>query len=429
MNRLNPWCFLLLPCWVACANGVPAATDPAPSGSPSVAVGSSDPNGSDANVLGPGTPNETVTPVATEPNAPDPDPDPDHPAAGPTVRTIGRFAPADANGVVAFSWPATTMLTRVLGTGVDIELTSGGNEIYQGQSVSSFFDAYVDDDLVATFALQPGVTRYAVAQNLSFGDHIVRVAKRTEPQMGYASFAGFVATGNGTLLPAPLARARKIEFVGDSITAGYGAEGNVATYAECPNFTIGTENAGRTFASMTAEHFGADYSVVAWSGKGVVQNDDCFGDPTYTLPRLYAGAAPQANGASWDFSGWIPQAVVINLGTNDYNMANGCGIPSDANFQQGWVDFVRVVRGHYPEAYVLCTVGPEVPTVNRPRATANVQAAVATLRDAGDAQVGYVALAPDTGANGYGCGGHPNQTTHGIMAQAVIEALSTALGW
>ncbi len=255
------------------------------------------------------------------------------------------------------------------------------------------------------------------------------MSKRTESQMGAATFSGFVPSGNGTLLPAPLERARKIEFIGDSITAGYGADGNVANYSGCPSFTIGTENADSTFASMTAANFGAEYFAIAWSGKGIYQNDDCYGDPNYTLPVLYPSTAPLVTGSTWDFQSWVPQAVVINLGTNDYNMDNGCSVPPSAKFTAAWVSFLKTVRSNYPNAYILCTVGPELQAPNLAIAEANIKAAVATQMAAGDTKVAFVSLAVDSGANGYGCAGHPNQATHAIMAKTITQALSAALGW
>ena len=355
--------------------------------------------------------------------------DPNHPTSGPTVRTIGRFAAADANGASAFSWPASTMLTRILGDDVSIALSSEGNETYQDHSVSSWFDVFIDGNKTSTFSLVPGVDSYALADGLTYGEHTVAVVKRTEPQMGAARFSGFVPGANTTLLPAPLARARQIEFIGDSITAGYGADGNVATYAGCPNFTIETENAGSTFASMTASAVGAEMMAIAFSGKGIAQNDDCFGDPNLTMPVLYPTVLPGKGQSVWDYSAWSPQAVVINLGTNDYNMNNGCAIPTDDAFTQAWVGLLGTVRSRYPDAFILCTVGPEVPSTNLARAQANIQAAVQNVQDAGDDKVSYVALAADTGANGYGCAGHPNKATHAIMAGVVRQALADALGW
>jgi hypothetical protein len=57
----------------------------------------------------------------------------------------------------------------------------------------------------------------------------------------------------------------------------------------------------------------------AWSGKGLVRN---AGDKNITsidpFPIYYGRALANDPQSQWDFSKWIPDAVFINLGTNDY---------------------------------------------------------------------------------------------------------------
>ncbi|MFR5051646.1 MAG: hypothetical protein ACLTCP_10230 [Ruminococcus bicirculans (ex Wegman et al. 2014)] len=61
-------------------------------------------------------------------------------------------------------------------------------------------------------------------------------------------------------------------------------------------------------------------------------------------------------GYPWDFSKYIPQIIVINLGTNDDSY---CRDHKDrqAVFSKLYADFLAVVREKNPQAYILCTVG------------------------------------------------------------------------
>jgi hypothetical protein len=117
---------------------------------------------------------------------------------------------------------------------------------------------------------------------------------------------------------------RRIEFLGDSITAGYcnlcELQGGAVEGAEA-------EGAFEAWPQLAASSLSAESHVVAWSGYGLVHN--CCGGHTH-MPAVYrralgsvpdndAGAAtfggePFSN--AWSF-GWAPDAVVINLGTND----------------------------------------------------------------------------------------------------------------
>ena len=367
-------------------------------------------------------PTSTAPPVATDLN---------RPSTGPTVRLQGRFDTPDANNNAMFAWPASTMITRVLGTGLTIKLSDVGSFSYDGNTVHNYYNVYVDSVLHGTFAVNGNDNTYVVAEGLPNGDHIVRVVKRTEPQMGTATFGGFAALGNGQLLPASPAAERQIEFIGDSITAGYGADGNVASADPnsanyCP-FSAAIENADATYASMTSVNLGAEYIAVAFSGKGMVQNNDCFGDPTNTLPVLYNTIVPLHDPNNWEFSSWTPQVVVINLGTNDYNSAgNGCTAPTDANFIAGWVSFVKTVRTNYPKATIFCTIGPTLGPPLSTTAQNNILSAVSQLNDP---NVVYVALAVTTGDVGYGCAGHPNKATYEIMTTTMTAAIKQKMGW
>lgn len=346
------------------------------------------------------------------------------------MRLLGRFDTTNPNQAV-FAWPASSMLTRVNGTGVSISLSDPNATTYQGVSVNNWYDVFVDGVKNNSFQIVSGTTNYTAVSGLTAGDHIIKVSKRTEAQMGPAIFGGFTPLAGGTLLPAPQANARRIEFIGDSITAGYGADGNVASSTGCA-FTPKTENADQTFASMTAASLDAEYYAIGFSGKGIVQNDDCTGDSYYTLPVLYPSIVPVGSAANANdavFTSWIPQAVVINLGTNDYNEDNNCAVPSSANFTAAWVSFLKVVRGHYPSAAIFATVGPELHAPNLAIAQANITSAVSQLKAAGDSNVFVLTLPEDTGANGYGCAGHPNSATHAAMAAVVTSAIKTQLTW
>jgi lysophospholipase L1-like esterase len=355
-------------------------------------------------------------------------PDPNRPASGPTVRFLGRFDASDPNAGILFAWPASSIFTRFSGTGLAVSLAEAGNAVYQGNAVNNWYDVWVDGALGPAFKAVNGTTQYTVAQGLAQGDHYVRISKRTEPQIGTAIFRGFTPLEGGTLLPAPSPLARRIQFIGDSITAGYGADGNVAKTGYC-NFTPATENADATYASMAAQALGAEFQAIAFSGKGIVQNNDCVGDANNTLPALYGSNIPLSYKDDVDFTGWVPQVVVINLGTNDYNMNNGCAAPNSAKFTAGWVNFVRTVRGHYPDAAIFCTVGPDLQGSVLKTAQTNIQAAVTALAQQGEDNVTYISLPANTGADGYGCASHPNRATHAQMASIVQAAIAAKMNW
>jgi hypothetical protein len=124
---------------------------------------------------------------------------------------------------------------------------------------------------------------------------------------------------DGEFLPVP-DQALKLEFIGDSITSGEGVIGAKAEEDWIPMWFSATG----TYTSMTAEALNADYRVLSQSGWGVLTSWD--NNPNRNLPACYGqvcgvlgGERNEYLGASQDndFGAWQPDAVVVNLGTND----------------------------------------------------------------------------------------------------------------
>ncbi len=152
-----------------------------------------------------------------------------------------------------------------------------------------------------------------------------------------------------------------IEFIGDSITCGYGVDDEVKEHG----FSTKTEDVTKTYAYKTAEALGYDYSMVSYSGYGVVSGVTS-GDknPDMTVPKYYdkLGHSNYATlgGQNPDEITFeakkSPDIIVINLGTND---STYCGTDSakQNEFKQAYVDFIEQIRKKNPNAKIVCTVG------------------------------------------------------------------------
>src|SRR5207247_2274360 len=104
------------------------------------------------------------------------------------------------------------------------------------------------------------------------------------------------------------------------------------------------------YGAVAARGVNAELITVAWSARGMYRN--FAGDMTDTLPVLYASTLGDS-ARNWDHSSWIPDAVVINLGSNDFQQ----GDPGQP-FVATYTAFVRRLRGYYPNALIICAVGP-----------------------------------------------------------------------
>ncbi|HEY8464020.1 MAG TPA: cellulose binding domain-containing protein [Bacillota bacterium] len=322
---------------------------------------------------------------------------------------IGRFDTSDPAGP-KFAWSATTIKAKFEGTGIGVNLKSGGD---------NWFNVIIDNEVKAPVNITSTTQMPVIlATGLAPGTHTVELVKRTEAWVGEVQFLGF-SIENGKLLTPPAASACRIEFIGDSITCGYGNEGT----SQYQNFTTKNENAYLAYGSIAARELGADQITVAWSGKGVVRNYG--GDTNETLPELYSRILPYNTSLTWDSSQWIPQVVVINLGTNDFSS----GAPEKNQFVTTYSNFVKKIRSQYSQAHIYCAVGPMLGGDNLISARDYINTVVNTLRSAGDAKIHFIEFPMQDGSLGYGEDWHPSVSTHTQMAQQLVKQIKADLGW
>jgi lysophospholipase L1-like esterase len=275
-------------------------------------------------------------------------------------------------------------------------------------------DGEVSDELVTT----SGERTYIVVEDLEPGEHTVEVDRQGEASFG-ATLLWAVEPIDGNLLDPPKAPERRIEILGDSITCGYGNEGESTSCS----FSAETENHYLSYGAILARGFDAELSTVAWSGKGVVVNYG--GDMGTTLPEMLERAVPQSSTSVWDYSLVAPpDLVLINLGTNDFSTDND---PELAEFVSVYLDMLNGIRARYPDAFIVCTVGPLLNGRDRTMALMGISEAVASTNDAGDDAV--VAVEIGSSNPSPGCDWHPSLATHEAMAEELSAPIAEYLDW
>ncbi|KAJ5675946.1 hypothetical protein N7462_008843 [Penicillium macrosclerotiorum] len=337
-----------------------------------------------------------------------------------TIRYLGRVNPATKE----LTWPGTGVAFTFTGTSASIALSSvtGTNSV----------DLIIDGGAPTVISNVTG-TSISTPAGLSQGTHTVELRKRSEALFGTIIIGDITTDGT---LGANTVPSKKIEVIGDSITVGYGLDG---TYP-CTN-TAALEDNPKTYAALAAESLGADYSVVAWSGKGLVRNIATgTTDTSPLMPELYTryGANDADNSYTFPLD-WTPDAVVINLGTNDFNYlaydASGQSYnarsPIDATtYTNGMVDFVHSIQEHYPQAKFFLLTSPMLSDSFPTTADAQHTTQKTALQSA-VSQLGFNAYLVDwpTQGSDVGCDYHPDASTHAAEAAVLASAISSALGW
>lgn len=340
--------------------------------------------------------------------APPPPPVPiDVVAAG--VRWVGRVDSTTDAAHPSFSWSGTGFVAKFMGTSLTAQLTTNGT--------NQIFKTVIDGTPQAAFTAGGGVTRmYPLATGLTSDVHTVELYRQTEGPQGQTQLTGL--TTDGALMDPPPGPGRLIEVVGDSITCGYGDLGTLSD-AEC--YT--TESHWDTYEAVAARMLGAEVSTIAASGRGVIRNYG--GDTAGTMPMLYPLTLTNVSTSAWDFH-IEPQAVVINLGTND--ISNNKGDPGDA-FRDTYVDLMTTIRTNYPDAWIIGIIGPLLSGTDLTTIQGHIKDAVDILTAAGDQKVEFFNMIQTQTADKFACQYHPNVAENMLMGAQLAGELSAKLGW
>ncbi|MEU4761660.1 SGNH/GDSL hydrolase family protein [Actinosynnema sp. NPDC023794] len=134
---------------------------------------------------------------------------------------------------------------------------------------------------------------------------------------GHQHVQGLRRRARGAVLSKPAPRDRQIEFIGDSLTVGYG---NVSGTRDCnPEQLKRNTNTDVSYSALTARQLDADYQINGFSGLGMVRNVAGI-SPDVTYRTYYDRALLNVDGDVWQNPGtWRPQIVVVNLGANDFS--------------------------------------------------------------------------------------------------------------
>ena len=272
-----------------------------------------------------------------------------------------------------------------------------------------------------------------LATALPEGRHLVRLMYVIEGYEFFPEFWGFVLDEGRQLVKAPLLPSRKIEFIGNSITCGYGNEG----LKKEEGFDYATENHYYSYASITARNLQAQHWVVARSGIGAYRNYDGpkTGNPDSNMPVQYeyTGYAwkpelrkePTFLQEKWDFNRYQPDVVCINLGTNDLSTPN-----YDLSLlKQGYQKLLKMVRQHNPKAKIVFLTGSMLYHQELQLAKQLLDEVTAEAQKAGDKEVYRFDMAPINGNKYYGNDWHPNIYQDEKMANELTPYLRQLMNW
>lgn len=278
--------------------------------------------------------------------------------------TYTTFIPANSNKIsyqgrigvkdslTELYWPGSQIEINFNGTGI--------NGIFKDDKGDNYYNVILDNDSFRLLRPDTSKKEYVLATKLPDTLHNIKIYKRTEWNRGTTTFYGFITERGTELSNPPPGKKRKMEFYGNSITAGYGVEDFSGKDRSDSIYT----NNYFTYAAFTARHFNAECHYIVRSGIGILMSW-----VPQIMPEIYQLTNPHLSRSFWDFSVYQPDIVVINLFQNDswlvkmpkskefQSRYEGKKPPEETDIVGAYVQFVTSLRDKYPNAHIICMLG------------------------------------------------------------------------
>jgi len=312
---------------------------------------------------------------------------------------------------VSFGYSGVRIITRFEGTSLKMRISSPEKENY--------LLCIIDDSIQDKIHLATSTSEVILASGLADKTHKVEVIKITESLQGLCKFYGFTLDAGKTLQQPDALPDRRIHFIGNSITCGYGIE----VLDKNLHFEAATENFYDAYAALTARTLDAEWNIVSRSGIGMYRN---YGEPvagsTNCMYNIYNQTFYDKASPLWDYSRFQPHVVCVNLGTNDFSESKGDTALFAANYRK----FLDTLRLNYPATKIVILAGP---MYNNLIYVNLLKKLVSARNAAGDTQCWFFELSAQDGSLGYGADWHPSRAQARKNANELASFLAKITGW
>lgn len=289
------------------------------------------------------------------------------------LQTLGRIYEA-SQGDLFMNWTCSGLRFLFKGSCLIAELNAiPGEEMDRNPFDSTiskrklwpYIAVFVDDkeEPERYFEVNDTTSNYMIYSGEGDESHIITICKMSENQKGKLSLAKFITDGVIEKVDDD-GKKLKIEFIGDSITCGFGNLSNDRNRLFFPN----DENGWMSHAAIAARKLDAQFSILSYSGIAITKGLGKFEWMAPSMPDLYPYTdrlIEEQQGrkepfTNWDFNKFRPDVIVLNLGTNDATLIDFNGdIPNGIKrFEEDYYNFLKMIRDHNGvEPWIICALG------------------------------------------------------------------------
>lgn len=335
------------------------------------------------------------------------------PIADPRISVMGRVDRADPKRV------------RIGFPGVTLRIALSGSELgLRGACTSAECQLIVIVDGAASrpLRLPQGTADTLLVKGLAPGVHHVDIVRRTEHWQGIWTVEGVLLGAHGELTEPKPWPERKLQFIGDSVTSGEGADRQASGGG---TGQAATADAYGSYGMILARALNAQCHLISYGGRGLIRNYEGKRN-VVNAPQFFELALPdESRHSPWDHRAYVPDLVFISLGTNDFNFGIG-PFPTAEDFAGAYVAFLKRIRSLYPNAKVLVTEGSIVNDGTRDPKRVLQAYLDETVRRLNDPDIQAVRSKHYPGD---GKDAHPTGEEHVQMARDFEPVIRTMVGW
>lgn len=348
------------------------------------------------------------------------------------LRWMGRTYYNQEEASKYFFFTASGFELAFYGTEIGITIKANKTAIIGKQPyVVLFLDGDENPNNGLTFVLDAEEKTIGI-DNLEYGYHTIKLVKRSEASDSNTALLGVQTDGYFTNPPEE--KSFKIQYIAASSSAGYG---NLGSLGELK--TTANSDGLRAYAYLTSYLLDAETSIFSASGWGVSRGYNTGGaiSSEQNIPYAFINVAIDDENmvfpGTYNFNEYIPDVIVVNLGTNDFNSANYSSLTSteqealEDRFITDYSDFLVFLNYLYPDAVIIVAYGlmNETPLIEGPTsevvANANYQI--------GETKVySFIMEGAGTNDNDFGCDSHPNVATSMNVAEDLAELIHSLTG-
>lgn len=327
-------------------------------------------------------------------------------ADNPNFQYVGRIDFTDPKKP-RFWAPGVYIATKFRGTFCDLMIN---DQVLWGTS-HNYLEIVIDGNIQKRIQTTGKENTIRIAEGLSEGEHTLLICKDTEAGIGYLEFVGLLC--DEVLAPDPLPE-RKIEFIGNSITCGYGNDDSEIACGTANWYD--QHNAYMAYGPVVARRLNAQWVLSSVSGIGMIHS--CC-DNDFVMSDVYGKIDLSKTGKSWNFSRYAPDVVTICLGQND-------GVQDSTAFCSAYVSFIETVRSKYANAHIVCLTSPMGDATLTQVLKDYLTGIVNHMNAGGDNKIHSFFFSKSWNN---GCDWHPSKNDHQEIADELEAGLKGIMGW